>query len=92
MLVISTFLLGIVYVFITHCICTFQYYFFIAHIFFDISVVITIAGVTITVADLEGFQGFHGTPLLASVVIESYGSLAFSKTQLFRLYTLIKQY
>ena len=38
-----------------------------------------------SVADLGGFQGFHGTPLLASVVIVSYGSLAFRKTQLFRL-------
>ena len=37
------------------------------------------------VADLGGFQGFHGTPLLASVVIESYGNLAFNKTQLLRL-------
>ena len=35
-----------------------------------------------TVADLGGFQGFHGTPLLASVMIEGYGSLAFNKTQL----------
>ena len=34
------------------------------------------------VADLGGFQGFHGTPLLASVMIEGYGSLAFNKTQL----------
>ena len=38
-----------------------------------------------TVADLRGFQGFHGTSFLASVVIESYGSLAFNKTQLFKL-------
>ena len=38
-----------------------------------------------TVADLGGFQGFHGTPLLASVMIEGYGSLAFNKTQLIRL-------
>ena len=38
-----------------------------------------------TVADLEEFQGFHETPLLASVLIKSYGSLAFNKTELFRL-------
>ena len=37
------------------------------------------------VADLGGFQGFHGTPLLASVMIEGCGSLAFNKTQLIRL-------
>ena len=37
------------------------------------------------VADLGGgFQGFHGTPL-GSALIKSYGSLAFNKTQLFRL-------
>ena len=38
-----------------------------------------------SVADLGGFQGFHGTPLLASVMIEGYGSLAFNRTQLIRL-------
>ena len=37
------------------------------------------------VADLGGFQGFHGTSLLASVMLEGYGSLAFNKTQLIRL-------
>ena len=37
------------------------------------------------VADLGGFQGFHGTPPLASVIIEGHGSLAFNKTQLIRL-------
>ena len=45
----------------------------------------TINNIPLPVADLGGFQGFHGTPLLASVVIESYGSLAFSKTQLYRI-------
>ena len=39
------------------------------------------------VADLKEFQGFHETPLLASFLIKSYGSLAFNKTQLFRLTT-----
>ena len=34
------------------------------------------------VPDLGKFQGFHGTPF-DSVVIESYGNLTFSKTQLF---------
>ena len=34
------------------------------------------------VEDLGKFQG-HRTPLLASVMIESYGSLTFNETQLF---------
>ena len=40
---------------------------------------------TNAVADLEGVSRVPWNPPFGSVVIESYGSLAFSKTQLFRL-------
>ena len=39
----------------------------------------------LAVADLEGVPRVPWNPPFGSVVIESYGSLAFSKTQLFRL-------